>query len=135
MANALEIPNVSLGQIRQIQRCYGYGQRMDKGDQHYFHELQHIISSVTKHKQKVLSIHDRRDKPHTFLNYDQDHLQHRVELFKALSKCEKKRMVRPLLRAFGVDANRFYTLKKRYMIYGIWGLVDLVQKGVLFPFV
>jgi transcriptional regulator with XRE-family HTH domain len=129
MANALEIPNVSVDQVRQIQRSYGYGQRMDKDDQHYFHELQHIISSVIKQKQKVFSVHDRRDRAHTFLNYDQDHLQHRVELFKALSQCQKKRMVRPLLRAFGVDANRFYTLKKRYMIYGIWGLADLIQKG------
>ena len=129
LANALEIQNVSLDQVRQIQRSYGYGQRMDKDDQHYFHELQHIISSVIKQKQKVFSIHDHRDRAHTFLNYEQDHLQHRVELFKALSECPKKRMVRPLLREFGVDANRFYTLKKRYMIYGIWGLVDLVQKG------
>jgi len=129
MADGLEIPNASLDRIRQIQRCYGYGQRLDKDDQHYFHELQHIVASVAKHKQKVLSIHDCGDKARTFLNYERDHLQHRVELFKALGECEKKRMIRPLLREFGVDANRFYTLKKRYMIYGIWGLVDRVQKG------
>ena len=31
MADGLEIPNASLDRIRQIQRCYGYGQRLRQG--------------------------------------------------------------------------------------------------------
>ena len=32
LAEALEIPGASLDLIRQVQRCYGYGQRMDERD-------------------------------------------------------------------------------------------------------
>ena len=31
----------SLDLIRHIQRCYGYGQRMDDKDVRYYHDLQH----------------------------------------------------------------------------------------------
>jgi hypothetical protein len=40
---------------------------------------------------------------------------------KTLSLCGKKRQIRPILKQF---------LKSRYMLYGVWGLVDLVQKGL-----
>jgi len=46
LAEALEIPGPSLELIRQIQRCYGYGQRLDQKDVEYYHGLQHALSSV-----------------------------------------------------------------------------------------
>jgi hypothetical protein len=56
-------------------------------------------------------------------------LSERIELFKELSSCPKKRMIRPILKKYGISPNRFYYLKERYLIYGVWGFVDLVQKG------
>ena len=55
LATVLQIPNASLDSIRQIQRCYGYGQRLDQKDREYFHELQHILNSVERHQQKNAS--------------------------------------------------------------------------------
>ena len=129
LPQALDIPGASLELIRLIQRCYGYGQNMDEADIRYFSSLQHIISSVLYHKQKMKQqpIHDIKRRADTFFNFDSDHMQHKVELFKALSLCHKKRQVRPVLKRFGVHPNRFYILKKRYLLYGVWGLVDLVQ--------
>lgn len=129
MAKALEIPGASLEIIRRIQRCYGHGQRMDDKDIEYYQGLQHILMSVSKQKQKKSRVHDAKDRPHTFFNYDKDHLQQRVELLRSLSSCNKKRQTRPILREFAISPNRFYVLKNRYLIYGIWGLADLVQKG------
>ena len=153
LAQALEIPGASLEIIRQIQRCYGYGHNLDERDIGYFYTLQHILSSVIYHKEKKkqepvqhqhqqpqqqhyhyhyhyhqpLHVHDKKRPAETFINFDSDHLQHKVELFKTLSQCQKKRQVRPELRRFGVHPNRFYLLKQRYLLYGVWGLVDLVQ--------
>ncbi|MFV1977107.1 MAG: transposase, partial [Candidatus Scalindua sp.] len=39
------------------------------------------------------------------------------------------RQIRPVLKEFGMAPNRYYVLINRYMVYGIWGLVDLFQKG------
>ena len=49
-------------------------------------------------------------------------------MFMVLSLCDKKRQIRPVLRQFGIHQNRYYELKKRYMLYGVWALVDLVHK-------
>ena len=50
LAEALDIPGASSELIRHIQRCYGYGHRLDDGDRHYFEGLQHILSSVQRHQ-------------------------------------------------------------------------------------
>jgi len=52
-------------------------------------------------------IHDKKRRTETFINFDSDQLQHKVELFKTLSQCPKKRQVRHELRKFGVYPNRF----------------------------
>ena len=129
LAEALEIPGASLDLIRQVQRCYGYGQRMDQRDIEYCYGLQHILFSVAKQKEKKSSMHDEKSRANSFLNFDRDHLQQRVELLKTLCETAKKRQIRPVLKEFGISPNRYYVLIKRYMIYGVWGLVDLVQKG------
>lgn len=129
LANALQIPGANLELIRLVHRCHGYGQRMNKKDIEYFSDLQHILNSVTKQKQKKVQMHDAKDRVKTFINFHQDHLQQRLELIKTLSQCHKKRQIRPVLKEFGIAPNRFYVLKNRYMIYGVWGLVDLVQQG------
>lgn len=129
LAAALEIPDASLDLIRQVQRCYGYGQRMDEKDIEFCYGLQRILVSVAKQKMKKSSMHDVKDRTNTFFNFDRDHLQQRVELLKTLSDIPKKRQIRPVLKEFGMAPNRYYVLMNRYMVYGIWGLVDLVQKG------
>ena len=130
LAEALEIPDASLDLIRQIQRCHGYGQRKDEKDLHYWSGWQHILESVERQKSRpVKPLHDPKDRAKSFFNYHRDHLQHRVELFKALQQLEKKRQIRSVLQEFGMAPNRFYVLKNRYLIYGVWGLADLVQKG------
>lgn len=127
LAQALEIPGASLGLIRQIQRCYGYGQRLDQRDVEYYHGLQHALSSVAIHMSKKCSSHNKRDRGTAFFDFDHDPFQQRIELFKTLSQCQKNRQIRPILKRFGVHPNRYYDLKDRYMMYGVWGLVDLVQ--------
>lgn len=130
LTKALDIQGASLDIIRQTQRSYGYGHRMDEKDVQFWTGLQHILESVTKQKEKSLTtLHDPKDRAKGFYNYHQDHMQHRVELFKALSELEKKRQIRSVLQQFGMAPNRFYVLKNRYMLYGVWGLADLVQKG------
>lgn len=129
LAQALQIPDVNLELIRLVQRFHGYGQRMDHKDIEYFQGLQHILNSVANQKAKKKNMHDPNQRANTFLNFNQDHLQQRIELMKALFQCQKKRQIRPVLTTFGISPNRFYVLKNRYMIYGIWGLVDLVQQG------
>jgi hypothetical protein len=127
LSDALEIPGASLELIRTVQRCYGYGQRMDKTNISYYHGLQHIFTSISIHKQKKKVLHDKSDRPKTFFNFDRDPFQQRIELFKTLSQIQKKRQIRPILKKFGVHPNRYYILKERYMLYGVWGLADLVQ--------
>jgi len=129
LAEALEIPGGSLEMIRLAQRCHGYGHRMDDADMAYFQDLQHILNSVSKQRTKQVCMHDAGDKPGSFYNFNRDHLQQRMEMMKALSECSKKRQIRPILTTFGVSPNRFYGLKNRYMVYGVWGFVDLVQQG------
>ena len=127
LAEALQIPGASLELIRKIQRCYGYGQRLDQKDVEYYHGLQHALSSVAIHMSKYSSC-DKKDKRTTFFDFDHDPFQQRIELFRTLSQCQKNRQVRPILKRFGIHPNRYYDLKERYMTYGVWGLVDLVQK-------
>ena len=127
LADAFEIPGASLELIRQIQRCYGYGQRLNNNDIQYFSGLQHILCSIAHHKRKKSVAHDKADRAKSFYNFDHDPLQQRVELFKTLSEVIKKRQIRLVLRRFGIHPNRYYLLKDRYMMYGIWGLVDLFQ--------
>jgi hypothetical protein len=129
LAQALELPGADLELIRLVQRCHGYGQRMNQRDIDYFKDLQHILNSVAKQKAKKKTIHDKRQRAKTFINFTHDHLQQRVELMKTLFQLGKKRQIRPALTTFGISPNRFYVLKNRYIIYGVWGLVDLVQKG------
>jgi hypothetical protein len=125
LSEALEFPGGSLEMIRLVQRCYGYGHRMGQEEIIYFNDLQHILNSVARQRTKKVSMHDAK----TFLNFNRDHLQQRLELMKALSQIPKKRQIRPVLNTFGISPNRFYVLKNRYMVYGVWGLVDLVQQG------
>ena len=129
LAEALGIP-AGLDSIRAAQRSHGYGQRMGDDDVEYFKGLQHIFESVSKQKEKVRPMHDAGNRTKTFFNFEKDHLQQRMELMRTLSQCEGKRRIRPVLRQFGVASNRFYVLRDRYMAYGVWGLVDLVQKGL-----
>jgi len=126
LADALEIPGGSLALIRRIQRSHGYGQNLDEADRKYFQGLQHILRSAV-HLRKDVVVRDKRSKARSFFDFEHDPLQQRVELFKALSICKGRRQVRPVLRQFAVHSNRFYVLKERYMTYGVWGLVDLVQ--------
>jgi len=127
LSDALEIPGASLALIRKVQRCYGYGKRMDETDIGYYQGLQHILTSISIHKQKKKRPHDKSDRAKTFFNFDRDPFQQRIELFKTLSQIRKKRQIRPIVKKFGVHPNRYYTLKDRYMRYGVWGLADLVQ--------
>jgi hypothetical protein len=129
LSEALGIENVSLDIIRQIHQCHGYGQRMDEGDMLFWSGLQHILESVEKQKRRTKPLHDQTDRAKTFFNFDADHLQHRVELFKTLAQIEKRRQIRSVLQEFGMAINRFYVLKNRYLSYGVWGLADLVQQG------
>lgn len=128
LAEALKLPDATLDHIRLIQRCYGYGQRLDENDVRFYHGLQHLLAAVAYHKAtKKSSGHDRARRAETFIDYDHDPFQQKIELFKALSSCTKKRQVRPILQQFGIHPNRYYELKNRFMLYGVWGLVDLVQ--------
>ena len=127
LSTALEIPGASLELIRQIQRCYGYGQRLDDNDIRYFSGLQHILSSIAYHKSKKTIARDKKNRARSFYDFDHDAMQQRVELFKTLSEISKKRQIRLVLRRFGIHPNRYYLLRDRYMMYGIWGLVDLWQ--------
>jgi len=127
LAEALEIPGASLELIRQIQRCYGYGQRLDQKDVEYYHGLQHALSSVAIRMSKKSSARNKGDRGTSFFNFDHDPFQQRIELFKTLSQCQKNRQIRLILKRFGIHPNRYYNLKDRYMMYGVWGLVDLVQ--------
>jgi transcriptional regulator with XRE-family HTH domain len=127
LAKALNIPGASSEIIRKIQRVYGYGQRLNEQDITFFKQLQHIIDSVKIIKDKISKIHDSHQRPTSFLNFDKDPFQQRIELFKELSQCEKSRSIRPVLRRYGIHPNRFYELKERYLHYGVWGLVDLIQ--------
>lgn len=130
LADALEIPGASLELIRQIQRCYRYGQRLNNNDIQYFSGLQHILSSIEHHMRKKSAEHDKADRAKSFYNFDHDPLQQRVEIFKTLSEVTKKRRIQLVLRRVGIHPNRYYRLKDRYMMYGIWGLVDLFQTEV-----
>ncbi|MEN8237506.1 MAG: transposase [Pseudomonadota bacterium] len=126
LAEALEIPGASLQIIRHIQRCHGYGQKLDSKDISYFEELQHILDSA----QRLMQNPSERDQDvglQHFLDFEHDHMQQRVELFKELSSCQKRRQIRPLLRQFGIHPNRYYVLKERYLTFGVWGLIDRVQ--------
>lgn len=131
LADALKIPGASLDLIRQIQRCHGFGQNMNEKDREYFQGLQHILLSVELHQKKQTKkqsvFHDKNDKKNSFLNFKKDHLQHRVELFKELSAIKKSGQTRAILKKYGITPTRFYILKDRYMLYGIWGLCNLVQ--------
>jgi transposase len=71
--------------------------------------------------------HDKSNRASNFYNFDHDSFQQRIELFKALFQCQKNRQIRPILNKFGVHPNRYYDLKQRYMSYGVWGLIDLIQ--------
>ena len=126
LANALGLPGAGSSVVRHIQRCYGYGQGLDEKDVAYFHGLQHLLDSLARQMEKPSGRDKTRGAQH-FFDFDHDPLQQRTELFKTLSTCEKKRQIRPLLRQFGIHPNRFYELRDRYLSYGIWGLVDLVQ--------
>ena len=127
LADALEIPGASLERIRQIQRCYGYGQRLDQKDVEYCQGLQHALRSYEIQMTKKTRAARNNGRREHFFDFGHDPFQQRIELFKTLSQCRKNRQVRPILKRFGVHPNRFYTLKDRYMLYGVWGLLDLVQ--------
>jgi hypothetical protein len=71
--------------------------------------------------------HDIKNRKETFINFDRDPFQQKIELFKELSMCGKRRQIRPILQQFGIHQNRYYELKARFMLYGVWGLVDLIH--------
>ena len=129
LAEALQIPGASLDIIRRIHRCWGYGQRHDENDRAFYSGLQKIMASIEFYKSKERKPgHDPQRKAQTFFPRDcRDSFQHKVELFKELSLCEKKRHIRPALRRYGVYPDRYYQLRERFMSYGVWGLVDLVH--------
>ena len=129
LSEALNIPGAHLDIIRRIHRCWGYGQRHDENDRNFFSGLQKIISCVEFYKSKERSLnHDPQRKAQTFFPTDsRDSFQQKVELFKELSVCRKKRHIRPALRRYGVYPDRFYQLRQRFMSYGVWGLVDLAH--------
>lgn len=128
LAEALQIRGVTLEIIHQVQRSYGYGQRLDGEDVRFFADLQKILASVEHHKViKKPSGHDPRNRAQTFIEFDRDPFQHRIELFRTLSSCTKKGKIRSILRQFGIQSSRLYELKSRYMEYGVWGLVDLIH--------
>ena len=127
LADALGINGVSLDLIRQIQRCHGYGQNMNEKDLEYYRGLQHILSSIVACKMTNKAKHDPTNKRKTFIDFENDHFQQRVELFRALSVIKKPGQTREIIKKFGIAPSRFYVLKARYMLYGIWGLCDLIQ--------
>lgn len=129
IALALKLPGASLDIIRRIQRCWGYGQRSVENDRKYYYVLQKIMEAINYYKSKGINPgHDPKRKVESFFPSDShDSFQHKVELFKELSFCKKKRHIRPILRRYGVYPDRYYQLKDRFMTYGVWGLVDLVH--------
>ncbi|NQT59535.1 MAG: hypothetical protein HQ557_11195 [Bacteroidetes bacterium] len=127
MAVALKLRGAHLELIRQIQRSHGYGQRLNTTDVYFFRGLQHIMKSRQLHRTNETPVHDNKELVNSFFNFDKDSFQQRIELFKKLSGCQENRQIRPILKQFGIHPNRFYELKKRYLHYGVWGLVDLVQ--------
>ena len=90
---------------------------MDERDTQYYYGLQNILVSFAKQKEKKSSMHDVKHRANSFLNFDRDHLQQRVELLKTLSNIAKRRQIRPVLKEFGMAPNRYYVLINRYMIY------------------
>jgi hypothetical protein len=127
LAQALGIPGADMDVIRRIQRSHGYGQRQDETDRAFYAGLQKILVSVVHHQRssgKQKRVLEQRAE--TFFDFDRDPFQHKVELFKELSTAPS-RQVRPLLQRYGIHSSRFYELRKRYLQYGVWGLVDLVH--------
>jgi hypothetical protein len=128
LAETLQISGATVEIIHRIQRSYGYGQRLDNEDVRFYGELQKILTSVEHHKlTKRNSGHDPRKRAKTFYDFTLDPFQHRIELFRTLSLCTRKRQIRAILRQFGIQSSRLYELKNRYMEYGVWGLVDLIH--------
>ncbi len=128
LANAMQIPDAGIDTIRRIQRSHGYGQRQTDTDRVFHAGLQKILESIKYYQSRnVKPIHGTDQRSKNFLNYDKDYMQHKVELFRTLNGCEKSRQVRHILHQFGIHPSRFYTLKERYLQYGIWGLVDLIH--------
>ncbi len=128
LAEALQIPGATLELIQCIQRSYGYGQRLDDEDVRFYGELQKILASVEHHKLIMKnSGHNPKKRTETFFDFTRDPFQHRVELFRTLSLCKKKGQIREILRQFGVQSSRLYALRNRYIHYGVWGLVDLMN--------
>ncbi len=127
LAQALGLPGVDIEVIRRIQRSHGYGQRQDDTDLAFYAGLQKILASVAHHRRargqqrRVVA-----QRAQTFLDFDRDPFQHKIELFKELSGAPA-RQVRPILQRYGIHSTRFYELRKRYLQYGVWGLVDLVH--------
>jgi len=129
LAEALDIPGANLDIIRRIHRCWGYGQRHDDNDREFYSGLQKIMASVEFYRSRERKPgHDPQRKAATFFHRDcKDSFQHKVELFKELSLCTKRRYIRPALRRYGIYPDRYYQLKERFMLYGVWGLVDLAH--------
>lgn len=128
LANALQLPGTGIDIIRRIQRSHGYGQRQNDTDRIFYTGLQKILKSVIHYQSgKSKPLHSADKRSHSFLNYDRDYMQHKVELFRALNGCDQSRQVRHTLQQFGIHSSRFYALKERYFQYGIWGLVDLIH--------
>ncbi|MGD8294486.1 MAG: helix-turn-helix domain-containing protein, partial [Desulfobacterales bacterium] len=107
LAQALNIAAATIELIRRIQRSYGYGQRQDQADVIFYHNLQKILQSV-KHRQSAAKkpAHDMRCRAATFINFDQDAFQHKVELFKELTSYSKKRQIRSVLNKYGIYSSR-----------------------------
>jgi len=130
LADALELPGATLDIIRKIQRCHGFGHRLDDKDISFYKGLQQVFSAVTYHKARSKNYgHNVKDRAKTFTDFDHDPFQQKIELFKELSHCKKRGHIRLVLLRYGIHPNRYYELKKRFMLYGVWGLVDLINKA------
>jgi len=128
LIDALEIGQTDLEMLYRIQRSHGYGQRLDDTDRRFYEELQKILGSLEYLKSTKRTYgHDPTQRATTFIDYQHDPFQHRIELFKTLSVCTKRGQIRSILREFGIQSSRFYQLRERYLSYGIWGLIDLVH--------
>jgi len=128
LADALEIPGATMEMAYRIQRSHGYGQRLTSKERSFYEELQKILTSFSQIKSHNRNYgHDPSNRAKTFHDFQRDVFQRRIELFKSLNACEKKRQTRLILNCFGIQSSRFYYLRERYLCYGIWGLIDVIH--------
>jgi hypothetical protein len=128
LAKRLGFQTVTHDIIQLIQLCHGLDAQSEGSL--FYKRFQQILTSVAYHKSRKLSSgHDVGHKAKSFLNYQKDQLQMRFELFRELADCTKNRQIRPILRKYGVHQNRYYEFRRRYLLFGVWGLVTLLHSS------